>query len=89
MSASIQETITCEEFDLRLIQSTEHMRLKRLDLEARASELEDLIGKYSSILERLEAESVEESNFTSEPRNDLRNLLNELAERTSSVAAAL
>ena len=89
MSASIQETITWEEFDLRLIQSTERMRLKRLDLEARASELEDLIGKYSSILERLEAELVEESNFTSEPRNALCNLLNELAERTSSVAATL
>lgn len=50
------ETITREEFDRRLTQSTEQMRQKRLTLEAHAAEREDLIGRYSSVLERLEAE---------------------------------
>ena len=65
MPASIQETITRKKFDLRLIQSMEQMRLKRLDLEARASALEDLLGKYSSILKRLEAETRDVSPFIS------------------------
>ena len=50
------ETITREEFDRRLEQSTEQMRQKRLALEARAAELEDLIGRYAAVLERLEAD---------------------------------
>lgn len=37
------DTITREEFDRRLEQSTERMRQKRLALEIRAVELEDLI----------------------------------------------
>ncbi len=49
------KTITREEFDTRLAQSTEQMHQKRLTLEAKAAELEDLIGRYSSVLERLEA----------------------------------
>ena len=48
-------TITREEFDERLVRSTERMRQERLTLEAQAAELEDLIGRYSSVLERLEA----------------------------------
>ena len=89
MSTPIQETITRDEFDRRLMQSTEQMRINRMDLEARAKELEDLIGKYSSVLERLEAESIESSGFSLERRSDLRNMLIELAERTSTVAASL
>jgi BMFP domain-containing protein YqiC len=83
------DTITREEFDQRLEQSTERMRQKRLALEARVAELEDLIGQYSSVLERLEAESEQATDITSERRNDLRNLLTELAERTTAVAASL
>lgn len=83
------ETITREEFDQRLAQSTEQMRQKRLTLETQAAELEDLIGRYSSALERLEAKSGEETDITSEQRNNLRNVLAELAERTSAVAASL
>ena len=51
------DTITREEFDRRLEQSTIRMRTRRLTLEARAAELEDLIGRYSSVLERLKAET--------------------------------
>ncbi len=56
------ETITREEFDVRLAQSTEQMRQKRLTLEAQAVELEDLISRYSAVLERLEAEQGEKDN---------------------------
>lgn len=83
------ETITREEFDERLAQSTEQMRQKRLTLEAQATELEDLIGRYSSMLERLEAEAAEKAESSVERRSDLRSLLTELAERTSAVAASL
>ncbi len=51
----VSQTLTREEFDARLAQSTEQVRQKRLTLEAQAAELEDLIGRYSSVLERLEA----------------------------------
>ena len=51
------DTITREEFDRRLEQSTEQMRQKRLALEARAAELEDLIGRYSPVLKRLRVEA--------------------------------
>ncbi len=83
------ETITRAEFDERLTQSTEQMRQKCLTLEAQAAELEDLIGRYSSMLERLEAEAEETSEASVERRNDLRSLLTDLAERTSAVAASL
>ena len=83
------KTITREEFDTRLAQSTEQVRQKRLTLEAQAAELEDLIGRYSSVLERLEAEAGHDPDTSSDQRNDLRNLLTELAERTSAVAASL
>ena len=81
------KTITREEFDARLVQSTERMRQERLTLEAQAAELEDLIGRYSSILERLEAG--QDTETSSKRRDDLRGLLTELAERTSAVAASL
>jgi BMFP domain-containing protein YqiC len=82
-------TITREEFDRRLEQSTERMRQQRLALEARIAELEDLISQYASVLERLEAESEPETDAFSKRRDELRNVLTELAERTSAVAAAL
>ena len=83
-------TITREEFDGRLAQSTEQMRHKRLTLEAQAAELENLISRYSAVLERLEAGQEEaEQDTPSGRRDDLRNLLTELAERTSAVAASL
>jgi BMFP domain-containing protein YqiC len=50
-----RETITREEFDQRLEQSTERMRQKSLLLESRATELEELINRYASVLERLKA----------------------------------
>lgn len=83
------DTINREEFDRRLEQSTKMMRQKRLALEARAMELADLIGQYASVLERLEAEAEQESDTFLARREELRNVLNELAERTSAVAAAL
>lgn len=83
------KTITREEFDARLAQSTEQIRQKRLTLQAQAAELEELIGRYSSVLERLEADAGQERDMSSVQRDDLRNLLTELAERTSSVAASL
>lgn len=84
-----RKTITREEFDARLAQPTEQVRQKRMTLEAQAAELEDLIGRYSSVLERLEAEAKHDADTSSDQRNDLRNLLTELAERTSAVAASL
>ncbi len=83
------KTITREEFDARLTQSTEQVRQKRLTLEAQAAELEDLIGRYSSVLERLEADAGQDTDTSSGQRNDLRSLLTELAARTSAVAASL
>lgn len=83
-------TMTQEEFDARLAQSTEQMRQKRLSLEVQAAELEELIRKYSAVLERLESrreETEEEPDLVR--RDDLRLLLTELAERTSAVAASL
>lgn len=86
----VTKTITREEFDVRLAQSTEQMRQKSLTLEAQAVELEDLIGRYSAALERLEANQEDtERNMISERRDDLRTLLTELAKRTSAVAASL
>ena len=84
-------TITREEFDKRLVQSTEQIRQKRLALEEQAAELEELIGRYSSVLERLEAEQAgkQDADTVSGGREGLRSLLNELAERTSAVAASL
>ena len=81
------KAITREEFDRRLAQSTEQVRRKRLTLEAQAAALEDLVGRYSSVLERLEAGR--ETDTSLARRDDLRRLLIELAERTSSVAASL
>ncbi len=72
------DTISREEFDRRLEQSTEQMRQKRIALEARAAELE-----------RIEADAAQETDTFSERREDLRNILTELAERTSAVAASL
>lgn len=83
------DTITREEFDRRLEQSTERIRQERLALEARAAELEDLIGRYASVLERIEASSEQEPDTSLEKREELRHVLTELAERTSAVAAAL
>ncbi len=76
------KTITREEFDARLVQSTEQVRRKRLTLEAQAAELEELIGLYRSVLERLEAETEQEKDTSPGRRDDLRNLLTELAKRT-------
>jgi BMFP domain-containing protein YqiC len=83
------DIISREEFDRRLEQSTERMRQQRLVLEARAAELEDLIGRYASVLERIEAASEQEPDGFAARREELRNILTELAERTSAVAAAL
>lgn len=88
MSRPKLDSITREEFDRRLEQSTERMRQQRLALEARAAELEELIGRYASVLERLEAAS-EPAPESLERRAELRNLLTELAQRTSAVAATL
>jgi hypothetical protein len=79
------ETITRDEFDKRLAQSTEEMRQRRLALEARATTLEDLIGQYASILERLEAEA----EIPTLQKENLRHTLTELAKHTSEVAASL
>jgi hypothetical protein len=83
------DTINPEEFDRRLEQSIEMMRQKRLTLEARATELADLIGRYASVLERLEAESEQEPDTFLARREELRNVLTELADRTSAIAASL
>jgi BMFP domain-containing protein YqiC len=83
------DTINCEEFDRRLEQSTIRMRQQRLTLETRAAELEDLIGRYSSVLERLEAETEQGGDPSVKQQNESRDVLKELAERTSAVAAAL
>ncbi len=65
------KTITREEFDARLTQSTEQVRRKRLTLEAQAAELEELIGRYSSVLERLEADAGQEKDTSSGRRDGL------------------
>ncbi len=65
------------------------MRQKRLALEARAAELEDLIGRYAAVLERIETEAKTETDAFGEQREELRSVLTELAERTAAVAAAL
>ena len=82
-------TITRAEFDERLARSTERMRQKRLTLEARASELEDLIGRYSSVLERLEAVADDSVDAAPAQRSDLRDVLAELAKYTAAVAASM
>ena len=83
------DTIDREEFDRRLEQSTARMRQQRLALEARAAELEDIIVRYASVLERIEAESEQKADPLLKQRDELRNILTELAERTSAVAAQL
>ncbi len=83
------DTITREEFDRRLEQSTERIRQERIALEARAAELEELIGRYASVLERIEAENEPKADGSGARREELRHVLTELAERTSDVAAAL
>ena len=83
------KNIDREEFDRRLQQSTEQMRQKRLALEVQAAVLEDLIGQYSAVLERLEAQAEPEGAAFVSKREDLRHVLTELAERTSAIAATL
>lgn len=83
------KNIDREEFDRRLQQSTEQMRQKRLALEAQAAVLEDLIGQYSAVLERLEAQAEPEGVAFVSKRENLRHVLTELAERTSAIAATL
>ena len=83
------ETINREEFDRRLEDSTIRMREQRLTLETRASELEELIGRYSSVLERLEAETEQSDDPSVKQRDELREVLKELAKRTSAFAEAL
>ena len=83
------DTITREEFDRRLEQSTARMRQHRLSLEAQTVELEDLIGRYESVIERLKVESEQGANPSIQQRNDLCTILTELAERTSAVMVAL
>ena len=83
------DKITREEFDRRLEQSTAQMRQKRIAIELRSKELEDLIGRYASILERLEAEPDQEKDASLKRREELRMVLTELAESTSAAAAAL
>lgn len=83
------ETINREEFDQRLEHSTIRIREQRLSFEARAAELEELIGRYSSVLERLEAETEQCDDPSAKQRNELRGILKELAERTSAFAEAL
>lgn len=83
------ETINREEFDRRLEQSTERMRQKRLTLEARAAELENLIGQYSSVLERIGSESALGQDSSSARREELRHVLNEMAKQAAAAAAAL
>ena len=56
-------TITREEFDLRLAQSTEQMRQKCLTLEAQATELEELIDKYYAVLEHLQEAQRREQSY--------------------------
>lgn len=65
------------------------MHQKCIALEMRSKELEDLIGRYASVLERLEAEPNHGQNTFLKQREELRNVLTELAERTSAAAAAL
>ena len=86
---TLDKEITREEFDTRLVASTQRIRERRLALESETEELEDLLGRYSSILERMEAEAHNESTCADRERDDLRRLLNELAARTSAVAASL
>ena len=86
---TLDKEITREEFDRRFAASTQKMREYRMALESEAAELEDLLGRYSSILERLEAEAHSESARADRDREDLRRVLNELATRTSAVAASL
>ena len=83
------DTINREEFDRRLQQSTERMRSRRIALEAQSVALEDLIGQYSAVLERIEAETEQEASTLPNGREELRSVLKELAERTSAIAAAL
>ena len=83
------DVIDRKEFDRRLEQSTLRMRQQRMVLESRAVELEDLIGQYSSVLERIEAESEQIADPLLKRRDELRNILTELAARTSAVAAIL
>jgi hypothetical protein len=83
------DTIDRAEFDRRLELSTARMRQQRLTLEAQAAELEPPIARYSAVLERLEAETVPACDAGAQRRSELRNIQQELAERTSAVAAAL
>ena len=83
------ESIDHEEFDRRLQQSTERMRRQRFALEEQALKLEDLVGRYSAVLERIEAEEQQEADISVRRRKELRTALAELAERTSAIAATL
>lgn len=71
------DTITREEFDRRLEQSTDRMRRERLALEARAAELEDLIGKYAAVLERTKVETAAPIDTMAERREVLPGVLTE------------
>ena len=82
-------TTTREEFNARLAQSIERMRHKRLTLEAQAAELEDLFAQYSAVLERLELGEEQRQGAPAVRRDNLRNLLIELAGRTLAVAKSL
>lgn len=78
--------MTAAEMDRRLETSTERIRRGNDLLEARNRVLEDLLGRYSAVLERLEADRGENGELT---RPELRRLLTDLAEHTAALATAL
>lgn len=86
---ALDTNISREEFDRRLERSTRTMSERAAVLEAQGAELEDLLGGYSAVLERLEADAERVARRPEQERSELRELLQDLATRTAAVAASL
>ena len=81
-------SLTPDEQDRRLSETTERMRAERLAIERQNAQLQSLVNQYSAVVEQLETELFAASANAAN-RAQLKDILRQLSERSASVAASL
>lgn len=82
------DTITREEFDRRLDACNERMRVELHQKEAELAQVEQLLTYYEQTLDEIETRLDSQEEMPSYPAH-LRNRLQELALKTTEMAASL
>ena len=85
---AVEVRMTPDEQDRRLMETTERMRKERLAVEQENAQLKSLINQYSTAIEQLESE-LSAISANAADRAYLKDILRQLAERSTSVAASL